>query len=153
MNVPEASRLALRLLSKNRRGYFLMIEWDAHTEDPQRGLESVVAFDKLIREIASTVNSNETLLLFTADHSFELRSIGGRRGQPILQGLDEWRTKNAGTRNPVEIPALRVGRNHTGEEVIVAALGPGSNQVRGFMPNTRLFQVMMNALGLRADTK
>jgi len=153
MNLPEASRLALRTLSKNRRGYFLMIEWDAHTDNPQRGLDNVVGFDKLIREIASLVNLNETLLLFTADHSFELRSVGGRRGQPLLQGLEEWQTKNAGTRNPVDIPALRVGRSHTGEEVIAAAQGPGSDQVRGFMPNTRLFHVMMDAWGWKPDNK
>jgi alkaline phosphatase len=153
MNLPEASRLALRTLSKNRRGYFLMIEWDAHTDNPQRGLDNVVGFDKLIREISSMVNLNETLLLFTADHSFELRSVGGRRGQPLLLGLDEWQTKNAGTRNPVDIPALRVGRSHTGEEVIATAQGPGSDQVRGFMPNTRLFEVMMNAWGWKPDTK
>jgi alkaline phosphatase len=151
MNVGDAARLALRTLSKNRRGYFLMIEWDAHSDDPQRGLENVVQFDRLIREIASTVNLNETLLLFTADHSFELRSVGGRRGQPVLQGLEEWRKKNAGTKNPVDIPALRVGHSHTGEEVIVAAQGPGSDQVRGFMPNTRLFEVMMNAWGWKQD--
>ncbi len=153
MNLPEASRLALRTLSKNRRGYFLMIEWDAHTDDPQRGLDNLVGFDKLIREIASMVNPKETLLLFTADHSFELRSVGGGRGQPLLKGLAEWRTKNAGTRNPVDIPALRVGHSHTGEEVIVAAQGPGSDQVRGFIPNTRLFHVMMNAWGWKPDTK
>jgi alkaline phosphatase len=153
MNVGDAARLALRTLSKNRRGYFLMIEWDAHSDDPQRGLENVVQFDRLIREIASTVNLNETLLLFTADHSFELRSVGGRRGQPVLQGLEEWRKKNAGTKNPVDIPALRVGHSHTGEEVIVAAQGPGSDQVRGFMPNTRLFEVMMNAWGWKQDVK
>ena len=30
---------------------------------------------------------------------------------------------------------------------------PGSDQVRGFMPNTRLFEVMMNAWGWKPDTK
>ena len=153
MNVPEASRLALRTLSKNRRGYFLMIEWDAHTDDPRRGLDNVVGFDKLIREIATMVNLKETLLLFTADHSFELRSVGGRRGEPVLTGLEEWRTKNTGTRNPVDIAALRVGRSHTGEEVVVAAQGPGAEQVRGFMPNTQLFHVIMNAWGWKPETK
>jgi alkaline phosphatase len=147
MDVPGAARFALGALSKNRKGYFLMIEWDAHTDNPQQGLDNVVAFDKLIREIATMVNRDDTLLLFTADHSFELRSVGGRRGTPVLTGLDDWRQKNAGTRNPVEIPAMRVGRSHTGEEVVVAAMGPGAEQVRGFMPNTRLFQIMMNAYG------
>jgi alkaline phosphatase len=146
MSLPEAAPAALRVLSKNRKGYFLMIEWDAHTDDPQRGLDNLVAFDKLIREIASTVDRDNTLLLFTADHSFELRGVGGRRGQPLLQGLDEWK-KNHKPPEVVQIPALRVGRSHTGEEVVAAATGPGADQIRGFLPNTRLFEVMMRAYG------
>lgn len=150
MNVPEAARMAMRVLSKNRKGYFLMIEWDAHTDNPQRGLDNVVNFDKLIREIASTVDLKETLLLFTADHSFELRGVGGKRGQPILTGYDEWKATHD-AKEVVQIPALRVGHSHTGEEVLAAAQGPGSDQVRGYIPNTRLFHVMMNAFGWKQD--
>lgn len=146
ISVPDAARLALRALSQNKKGYFLMIEWDAHTDDPQRGLDNVVNFDKLIREIASTVNREETLLLFTADHSFELRSVGGKRGEPILGGLDEWK-KTHTAKEPIQLPALRVGHSHTGEEVLAAAMGPGADRVHGFLPNTRLFEVMMNAFG------
>jgi alkaline phosphatase len=92
------------------------------------------------------VDRDNTLLLFTADHSFELRGVGGRRGQPLLQGLDEWK-KNHKPPEVVQIPALRVGRSHTGEEVVAAATGPGADQIRGFLPNTRLFEVMMRAYG------
>ena len=150
MKLPVAARLALDALSKNRKGYFLMIEWDAHTDDPQRGLDNVVGFDKLIREIASIVDMKDTLMLFTADHSFELRSVGGRRGEPILKGLDEWR-KNPASKEMIQIPALRVGRSHTGEEVLVAAQGPGADRVSGFLPNTQLFQIMMSAYGWKPD--
>jgi alkaline phosphatase len=150
MDLRQAAPRAIRSLSRNRKGYFLMIEWDAHTDDPQRGLDNLVNFDKLIREIASTVNLKETLLLFTADHSFELRSVGGRRGQPVLQGLDEWK-KTYTSKEVVQIPALRVGHSHTGEEVVAAAQGPGAEQIRGFLPNTRLFHVMMNAYGWKPD--
>jgi alkaline phosphatase len=146
MNLPEAARIALRALSKNRKGYFLMIEWDAHTDDPQRGLDNLVGFDKLMREIASTVNLKETLLLFTADHSFELRSVGGKRGEPLLAGLEEWK-KTHTAKEEVRIPALRVGHSHTGEEVLAAAQGPGAEQVRGYLSNTRLFHVILNAYG------
>jgi alkaline phosphatase len=146
MDLGVAARKALAALSKNRKGYFLMIEWDAHTDDPKRGLDSVVGFDKLIREIAGLVNTKETLMLFTADHSFELRSVGGKRGDAILNGLEEWK-KTHTAKDDVAIPALRVGHSHTGEEVLAAAQGPGSEQVRGFLPNTRLFEVMMAAFG------
>jgi alkaline phosphatase len=35
--------------------------------------------------------------------------------------------------------------------VIVAAQGPGAQQVKGFMSNTDLFRVMMAAYGWRPD--
>ena len=36
---------------------------------------------------------------------------------------------------------------HTGEEVVVAAQGPGAEAVHGFFPNTQLFHIMMAAYG------
>ncbi len=105
-----------------------MVEWDAHTDNPRVGLDNVVNFDKLIRELSGKVDLKDTLLLFTADHSFEIQLTGGRAGQPVL-------------------PSLKTGRNHTGEEVVVLAQGAGSEQVNGFLPNTRLFQIMVSALG------
>jgi hypothetical protein len=36
---------------------------------------------------------------------------------------------------------------HTGEEVLVAAQGPGAQRVHGYMANTDLFRVMMDAYG------
>jgi alkaline phosphatase len=130
--VAAAARRAVKILSKNRKGYVLMIEWDAHTDNARAGLEHVVNFDKLIRELSGKVNLKDTLLLFTADHSFEIQLTGGRAGQSIL-------------------PSLKTGHNHTGEEVVVAAQGAGSDKVKGFLPNTQLFQIMMNALGWTPD--
>ncbi|MBS1829863.1 MAG: alkaline phosphatase [Acidobacteria bacterium] len=148
MNLPAAAEQALERLSRNKKGYFLMIEWDAHTDNPQQGLGNLVAFDKLIRSIAGKVNMKETLLIFTADHSFDISTKGGKRGEPLLAGYEEWKQKNAAQRNAVvEIPALRVNHNHTGEEVVVAAMGPGADKVHGFLPNTRIFEVMLEAYG------
>jgi len=146
LDVPAAARMALGTLSKNRKGYFLMIEWDTHTNNPDRGLSNMVALDKLIREIAGTVNPKETLLLFTADHSFEFRMKGGRRDESILKGFDEWQ-KSHKPDEPIDITALRIGRSHTGEEVVVAGFGPGAERVQGFLPNTKIFQIMMAAYG------
>jgi alkaline phosphatase len=42
---------------------------------------------------------------------------------------------------------MKVEGSHTGEEVLVAAEGPGADQVRGYMLNTDLFGVMMRAYG------
>ena len=149
-DVTAMANSAIDRLSKSRKGYFLMIEWDAHTDNPQRGLSNVVNFDKLIRAIAQKVNLRDTLLVFTADHSFELRTVGGRRGEPILKGYDEWQKTHQG-REMISIPAMRVGHSHTGEEVLAAAMGPGAGKVKGYFPNTHLFEVMMAAYGWKPD--
>jgi alkaline phosphatase len=36
---------------------------------------------------------------------------------------------------------------HTGEEVLVAATGPGADRVRGYLANTDIFRIMMDAYG------
>lgn len=139
-----AVETAIRILSRNRKGYFLMVEADAHTNQMQRGLDRLVALDQVIERTAKRVRS-DTLLLFTADHSFDFRIRGGLYGQPILEGLTG--TEQASANEPVRIPALRVENGHTGEDVLVAAQGPGAQRVRGFMANTDLFRVMMEAYG------
>jgi len=146
IDLPAASRTAIRTLSSNPKGYFLMIEWDGHTDNPEKGLNNVVNFDNLIREIARTVDLSETLLLFTADHSFDLRMHGGLLSDPVLKGFPEWQQKHT-AKEMINLPVLRIDDSHTGEEVLVAAQGPGAAQVNGFFPNTKLFQVMMNAYG------
>jgi len=40
---------------------------------------------------------------------------------------------------------------HAGEEVVAAATGPGAERVKGFFPNTWLFNVMMAAFEWKAD--
>jgi alkaline phosphatase len=73
---------------------------------------------------------------------------GGQPGTPLLEGFDEAEAKRiAEKRSDLRIPAVRVDNGHTGEEVLVAAQGPGAERVRGYLANTDLFTVMMNAFG------
>jgi alkaline phosphatase len=138
----SAVEAAIRMLSRNRKGYFLMVEADTHTHPIKRGLERLAALDRVIETTARTVNS-DTLLLFTADHSFDLRIRGGVHGKPILEGLEA--AEAAAPKGPIRIPALRMDNGHTGEAVLVAAQGPGAERVRGYMANTDVFRVMMAA--------
>jgi alkaline phosphatase len=135
----QAMERALAVLRRNPKGYFLMVEWDAHTDVLKRGLEQAAALDSAIRKTAQTVKG-DTLLLFTADHSFDIRVRRGRRGEPILQ-------ENGPNGVPPEKANIRVDNGHTGEQVLVAAQGPGAERVRGFISNTDLFRIMMAAYG------
>ena len=84
----------IRILSRNPRGYFLMVEWDVHTDRIRRGLDRMVTLDRVIERTARTVGP-DTLLLFTADHSFDLRLRGGTLGQPLLEGLEKAEAERA----------------------------------------------------------
>src|SRR5262244_34490 len=37
---------------------------------------------------------------------------------------------------------------HSGEDVVLTAMGPGAERVRGFLENTEVFRIIVNALGL-----
>jgi alkaline phosphatase len=143
-DLDEAVQTAIRMLSRNPRGYFLMVEWDAHTSNLRRGLDRIVELDRAIEQTAQRVGS-DTLLLFTADHSFDVRLRGGRLGESLLDGLEEAEAESP--KGTLRLPTVWVDNSHTGEEVLVAAEGPGAERVRGYMANTDLFHVMMEAYG------
>ena len=129
-NLPRAVERAIDILSKNPNGFFLMVEGDMHTDDIEAGLRRALELDAIIRATALRMPDDDTLIVFTADHSFDLLVSGGRKGEPVVVGA-----------------GIRVGGSHTGEEVIVAAEGPGSERVRGYLPNTQVFHIMMQAYG------
>ena len=145
-DVGAAVRRAVDMLSRNPNGYFLMVESDAHTNSIRHGLDRVVAFDRVIERMASSIDS-DTLLLFTADHSFDLRVYGGQWGKPLLTGAAAERDDGAVS---ARLASVRMDNDHTGEEVLVAAQGPGSERVHGYMANTDLFHVMTAAFGWTA---
>lgn len=138
-----AVAIARRLLSANPRGYFLMVESDTHTDSIRHGLDRMVTFDRVIEATAAAAGP-DTLVLFTADHSFDLRVHGGMSGKPLLTGAA---AERGGGMAGVRLPNVRMDDSHTGEEVLVAAQGPGATRVRGYLANTDLFGIMLAAFG------
>jgi alkaline phosphatase len=137
---------AIKSLARNKKGYFLMVEWDMHTDHLRNGLQHVREMDDMIRKVASLVGP-DTLILFTADHSYGLRLRGGDKSTPFA---DQLAAGGFAQSNTPDNHLITVEDTHTGEEVIVAAKGPGADQVHGFMPNTHIFEIMMHALGWSA---
>jgi alkaline phosphatase len=150
IDLRAATFRALDVLQQSPKGYLLVVEWDTHTNDPRKGLQNMVDFDKLIAEVESRVDLHDTLLLFTADHSFGIQVDGGSPGDDLLEGYDAW--KASGSDEPiVRLQNVLVNDTHTGEEVPALAIGAGAERVRGYFPNTHLFQVMLEAFGWQAD--
>jgi alkaline phosphatase len=146
-DVDAAVQAAHRILSKDPDGFFLMVEVDTHTNNVRRGLDRMVTMDRLVEKTAQVVGP-DTLVIFTADHSFDLQLRGGRLGTPLLEGLAEAEaTAKEEKRSDIRSPTVHMENSHTGEPVVVAAQGPGADRVKGFMANTDVFRVMMDALG------
>lgn len=135
-------------LARNPKGYFLMVEWDMHTDKPEKGLRHVTEMDDMIRRV-SAIAGEDTLILFTADHSFGLRMGGGTRGTPLADQYAAEAAKPGATAATNGV--IGVEDSHTGEEVIVAASGPGAEQVHGFFANTHLFDIMLSAFGWKRE--
>jgi len=140
-DLEKAVRLTTEILSRNPKGYFLMVESDLHTDKLKRGLDRTLLFDGIIERTVHASRGN-TLVIFSADHSFDTRLRAGNKGESLLP--PEAAAKQA---TPAAKPAIRVDGGHTGEEVLVAAQGPGAERVKGFFPNTQLFRIMMAAYG------
>jgi alkaline phosphatase len=130
---------SIAALARNRNGYFLMVEWDLHTDDPKTGLDRTLVLDRVVSDTVSNAGP-DTLVIFAADHSFDIRVRGGAQGRPLLP-------ESAPGSAPRSDPPLRIDDGHSGEEVVVAAQGPGAHRIRGFIANTDLFRIMLAAFG------
>jgi len=123
---------AIEILASNPKGFFLVVHSDCHWGDAQRILGRIVALDRVVRTVAER-HRGDTLILFTADHSYDLH-IRGEDPKLTSKGIDI-------------LPGIKMEDFHTAEEVPLLPDGPGSEQVRGFLSNTRVFDIMLNAFG------
>jgi alkaline phosphatase len=145
-DLDAATQRAIDVLSRNPNGYFLMVEGNVHVDEILLGLNRVAELDRTIRRTAERVGP-DTLILFTADHSYDFRVHAGRKGQPLLPGVTD--PEFGDDQDTVRLENVRRDDDHTAEEVLVAAQGPGAERVRGFLSNTDLFHIMMDAYGWR----
>jgi alkaline phosphatase len=118
---------AIGRLSRNPKGFVLVVFSDCHTGKARTSLGRIVEMDNIMREVAAS-RKQDTLLLWTADHSYDLRIKG--------EGLTETLKKNESKKIT---SAVSLEDEHTAEEVPVMAIGPGSERVHGFISNTDVF--------------
>ena len=135
LDLAPAVNDAIARLSKNPKGFVLVVFSDCHTGKATSSLKRIVTMDNIVREVAAT-HKQDTLLLWTADHSYDLRIKG--------EALTETMKKNEGSKIT---SAVSLEDEHTAEEVPVMAIGPGSQRVHGFISNTDVFHILMQAPG------
>ena len=89
-SLAEMTGVAIDLLSKNPKGYFLMVEAGRidhahHAGNAYRALGDTIALSDAVRMALEKVDLEDTLIVVTADHSHTLTIMGyPKRGNPIL---------------------------------------------------------------------
>ena len=130
-----ASMTAINILSKNDKGFFLMIEasqidWGSHNNNQDYVIAEMLDFDKVIGKVLDFAEKDgNTLVLIVADHETGGITITGGN---LSDGSVELNFSTDG---------------HTSVPVPVFAFGPGSENFTGIFENTELFNKMVNLYG------
>ena len=89
-SLADMTQKAIEVLSKNSKGYFLMVEGGRidhalHGTNAKRALEDTIAFDDAIKRALSMVDLKNTLIVVTADHDHTMTFNGyAHKGNNIL---------------------------------------------------------------------
>lgn len=93
-SLAEMTRKAIQVLSRNLRGFYLMVEAGRidhahHAGNAYRALTDTIALSEAVEVARAMTHERETLIIVTADHSHTLTIAGyPSRGNPILGKAD-----------------------------------------------------------------
>ena len=125
-SLTEMTEKAIQILSKNPRGFVLMVEGGRidhahHANNAYRALTETIEFSRAVQRALDLTSADDTLIVVTADHSQPLVMAGyATRGNPILGKL----VVNDAAGNPLTTPALDAfGRPLT---TLSYPMGPGN---------------------------
>ncbi len=132
-NVPDLATMsmgAIEVLSKNERGFFLMIEggavdWAAHANDTARLVEEQIDFNVAVRAVVGWIERNggfeQNLLIVTTDHG---------NGMAYGPESDRFAFQPVINRGKGQLPEVQWHYDtHTNELVPVWAAGPGAERL------------------------
>lgn len=153
VSLPVMTRKAIEVLSKNKNGFFLVVEEEAidemsHANNAELALKSGRQLDKSVGIAKNYVEDNpKTLLIVGADHE-----TGGMSVEAPDQGSDK-QPADPGEDGPFPIANSELQfaidwttGDHTATDVPITAVGPGSERVEGVHENTHLYDVIEKSL-------
>ena len=122
----DATKLGLKKLSKDKEGFFLMVEgsqidWGGHANDADYLISELIDFDTVMGQVLDYAEKDgNTLVIVTADHE-----TGG-----FTLASEE------GNYNKIK-PSFSTG-GHSAAMVPVFAYGPGASSFAGIYENTEI---------------
>jgi alkaline phosphatase len=132
----ELTKAALDILSRNPKGFFLMVEasqidWAGHGNNLQYSVGETLDFDKAIKVALDFAKDGETLVIVTADHE-----TGGL-------GL------NKGSESKSEMTAGWTTGSHTNAAVPIFASGPNAEAFGRVIQNINIPQLAVQGWGVK----
>jgi len=132
--LPLSTQTAINILSKNDKGFFLMVEgsqidWGGHANSTIYIVEDMLDFDRTVgNAIKFAAKNGETLVIVTSDHE-----TGGM-------------ALTAGDMSTGAVRGDYPTGGHTGVMVPVFSYGPGAEEFIGIMDNTEIHAKMKKLL-------
>jgi alkaline phosphatase len=159
----DLTSAAIEILSRNRNGFFLMVEESAidrmaHRNNAPLTLKGVLELDRAVQvALAFASRVPDTLIVVTADHECGGLAVAGSQDQPYPYepggGLLD--TMLAGEDGPFPVADADYGfvvgwatTGHTAAPVPITSTGPGAERLTGSIENTDLFHAMTEAMDL-----
>jgi alkaline phosphatase len=141
-SLSEMTRVALNILEKNEKGFFLVVEgsqidWANHANNLAYQIGEILEFDRAVKHILDWINLEQsrkenTLIIIVPDHDcggFAVKGPMGRTftapGHYVKEG---W-----------------ICGGHTGEDTIIWSQGPYSEHLGKAIDNTDIFHIMKAA--------
>ncbi|SFS65087.1 alkaline phosphatase [Marininema halotolerans] len=155
----EMTKKALYTLNKSKNGFFLLIEEEgidemAHNNNSELTLKSGQAFDRTVGIVKHYAKKQgDTLVIVVGDHE--------TGGMTIEDEGDSSHPDESGdglSQEDGPFPIAHSSKtfiidwttgNHTGVDVPLTAMGPGSKRLTGMYENTTLYDVMYQVLSDR----
>jgi alkaline phosphatase len=134
----ELTDKAIETLSKNKKGFFLMVEgsqidWACHANNFDDTIKQTILFDEAVGKVIDfALRDKQTLVIVTADHETGGLSIKGGKldGKNLVVG---WGTTG-----------------HSAVPVPLYALGPGAKEFAGVYDNTEIPKKMAKLLKIKS---
>ncbi len=165
-NLDKMVKEAIRLLSQNPNGYFLMVEGGrvdhaSHINQEEKMMAEMVDLDNAIGYAMKEVDATDTLIVLTADHETAGVAISGYGPYELAEGkriLGNTIPRNKDeVKRPILTWATGPGKSlynmhsaaHTAVDVPIGAFGVGGYRFSGWMDNTEIPVRIAESMGLK----
>ena len=128
--LPTATQMSIDYLSKNKDGFFLMVEgsqidWGGHRNNAEHVITEVIDFDDAVgKALDFAEKDGNTLVIVTADHETGGFALSGDKYEDIKFALN----------------------NHTTSMVPFFAYGPGAELFTGIFDNKDVYKKILKAI-------